>query len=207
VSKKIAFAFATSLLVIACGTSTAFATAGSEGTSTTSTTVAASSIDRTSLIARRESIRATFQAAMNSARDAFIAARNSATTDEARRSAEITFRTAMSTATRVQTEALKALGSLTNRPTATDDQKAAFREALTKFLEARKTIRATFHSAVANAQRIFKIARESATTNSARLAARQAFLTANEIARRNYQAALNALGDPPVKPATTSDSR
>ena len=206
-SKKITFAFAASLLVIASGTSTAFAATDSDGTATTSTTVVAPPVDRTFFVARREAIRAAFQVAMNSARDAFIVARKSATTDEERRSAEIAFQTAMRTASRVQSEALKALQSLSSRPTATDAQKAAFRVALTKFLEARKAIRTTFNAAVTNAQRVFKGARESATTKSGRLAARQAFLAASKVARRNYQAALKALGNPPVKPAANSDSR
>ena len=206
-SRKFIFAFATSLIVLANGTSVAFADTGFDDTTTTSTTVAATHVERTSYFARREAIRATFQSAMTSAREDFMAARQSATTDEARKSAEVAFRIAISTATKIQTEALKVLGVESITSTETDAQKAAFRAALTKFLEARKTIRATFHIAVANAQRVFKTARESAITDAGRQAAREAFLSAGRVARRTYQNALKALGDPPVKPVTTAPSR
>ncbi len=157
-------------------------------------------VERASYLAKREAIRAAFQVAMNSAREAFMTARQTATTDEARKSAETAFRVAINAATNSQLEAVKVLGIESVKPSETDAQKAAFRVALTKYLEERKTILAEFHASVSDAQRVFKTARESARTNASRQAARLAFLTADRFARQTYQNALRALGDPPVKP-------
>jgi hypothetical protein len=207
VSRKFILALATSLVVLANGTSVAYADSSSDETNTTQNTVVATHVERTSYFARREAIRATFQIAINSAREAFMTARQSATTDEARKSAEVAFQSAVRLAANIQSEALKVLGIESVKPSETDAQKAAFRVALTKFLEARKTILATFHASVANAQRVFKTARESASTDASRQAARQAFLAADRSARQTYQNALRALGDPPVKPFAPAASQ
>lgn len=210
--KKFIVALAASL-VLANGVTAAFADDGSDhATTTTSTTVTPTTSttvvdgdksDRSALREQREAIMAAFRASMESAREAFTTARKSATTKDSRKAAEVAFTSAVKTATQVKTDALKALDGLTAKPKVTEDQKATFKADLTKFLEARKTIRTNFNTAITNAQKAFKTAREAATTNADRKAAREAFLTAGKVARQTYQNALKALGAPPVKPKAT----
>ena len=59
---------------------------------------------------KRVAILETFRNAVEGARDTFKAAKESATTDDAKKAAESAFKTAVSTATQIKTDALKALG-------------------------------------------------------------------------------------------------
>ncbi len=71
---------------------------------------------------------------------------------------------------------------------------------LAKYLQTRKTIESTFRVSMVNAQRAFNVARQSATTPLARRTASQVFVAAIATATANKVAALQDLGDPPVKP-------
>lgn len=230
--KKFIVALATSL-VLANGVTAAFADDGSDhSTTTTSTTVTPTTSttvtpttsttvtpttsttvadgdksDRSALKEQHEAIMATFRASMASARETFATARKSATTKDERKAAEVAFTNAVKIATQVKTDALKALDGLTAEPKVTEDQKATFKADLTTFLEARKTIRTNFNTAIADAQKAFKTARGAATTNADRKAAREAFLTASKVARQTYQNALKALGTPPAKPKAAAGTK
>ncbi|MEK7410517.1 MAG: hypothetical protein AAB327_03900 [Actinomycetota bacterium] len=159
--------------------------------------------------AARKVIMATFHASMEKARDAFETAKESATTDEARKAAEVAFKTAVTTATEIKTAALKALTPPV-KPTLTAEQIAAiekyrqdmitYKAALTVYRDQREVIRETFKTARETAREAFKTARESATTDDARQVARDAYKTAINVARQAYEAARTALGDAPVKP-------
>ncbi|MHB1090511.1 MAG: hypothetical protein ACYC06_11260 [Ilumatobacteraceae bacterium] len=192
----------TSTTVVGTTSTTVAGTTSTTVAGTTSTTVAGSTSQE-----KRVVIMATFRASMKDARVAFETARKIATTKDARKAAEVAFKTAVSTATQVKTDALKALGAPSVEPKVTDDQKVAFKAELTKFLEARKAIRTTFHTAVANAKEAFKTARESATTDEARKAARETFLAAGKTARQAFQDALRALGASPAKPVRSGSGK
>jgi|GEM_PF-2749752 len=107
-------------------------------------------------------------------------------------------------------------GSSTTLPAArnnknlTSDQKAAqkkleqdvilFKAELRTYLLKRAEIEKTFKNDMANAGKSFNIALKSANTFAARKVARDAFVTAGNLARQIYQNALNELGAPPAKP-------
>ena len=187
--KKFIVALATSL-VLANGASVALADHESghvtATTSTTSTTVVGESdgaksndakksafkAERDAYKAKREAIMETFRTSMEKARDAFKTAKEAATTDEARKAAEEAFKTAVSSATQVKTDALKALGAKPekseSRSPLTPEQIAA----IAKYREDMITFRANL-----------------ATFRSKIEALRAAFLEA-----------VKALGPPPVKP-------
>lgn len=147
--KKFIVALATSL-ILANGASTAFADNGS-GSDSDKSTHSVSNDDsrdnfrmtdaqkdafkaqRAAYKTEREVIMATFHTAMENARDTFKAAREAATTDEARTAAREAFKTAVRTATQVKTDALKALGAKPEKPALTPEQTAAierFRQAM-----------------------------------------------------------------------------
>jgi len=71
---------------------------------------------------------------------------------------------------------------------------------LAKYLESRRAIDTTFKTAMVEAQRTFKIARQSARTPLAMRSATQVFTSAVRTAAANKNAALQELGAPPVKP-------
>ncbi|TRZ74646.1 MAG: hypothetical protein D4R95_00495 [Actinobacteria bacterium] len=105
-------------------------------------------------------------------------------------------------------------GSSTTLPAArnnknlTSEQKAAqkkleqdvFKAELRTYLLKRAEIEKTFKNDMANAGKSFNIALKSANTFAARKVARDAFVTAGNLARQIYQNALNELGAPPAKP-------
>jgi hypothetical protein len=78
---------------------------------------------------------------------------------------------------------------------------AAYRLELTKYLETRKSINTTFKTAMVEAQKAFKAAREAATTGKERNAASRAFNVAVAAATKAKNTALTTLGTPPTKPA------
>ena len=221
--KKLSVALATTL-ILASGATAAFADSGSNSDhSTNSVSVEGQHVDfkltdaqkaefKAALEANkaaREVIMATFHASMEKARDAFKTAKEAATTDEARKAAEVAFKTAVTTATEVKNAALKALTPPV-KPTLTAAQLAiiaqyrlditAYQAALVVYRDQRVAIRDTFKTARETARDAFKTARESATTDDARKVAREAYKTAIDAARLAYETARNALGDAPVKP-------
>jgi len=122
--KKLIVAVAT-VLVLANGASVAFADTGSRSGSTTTSATVARGSEKTKLTdaqkaaykaekaaykVKRVAILETFRAAMESARDTFKSAKESATTDEAKKAAKSAFKTAVSKATQIKSDALKALG-------------------------------------------------------------------------------------------------
>lgn len=187
--KKFIVALATSLALVN-GASVAFADHESghvtATTSTTSTTVVGESDDTKSTDAKKDALKAerdaykakrdaimeTFRISMENARDAFKTAKEAATTDEARKAAEAAYKVAVSNATQIKTDALKALGAkpekFESRSPLTPEQIAA----LAKYRQDMITFRA-----------------ELATFRSKIEALRAAFLEA-----------VKALGPPPVKP-------
>lgn len=76
----------------------------------------------------------------------------------------------------------------------------AFKAELRAYLLKRAEINKAFKAAIADAGKRFNTALKSATSNSARKVARDAFLSAGKIARKNFKDALRALGAPPAKP-------
>lgn len=76
----------------------------------------------------------------------------------------------------------------------------AFKAELRAYLLKRAEINKAFKAAIADAGRNFNLVLKSATSNLARKVARDAFLSAGKIARKNYKDALRALGAPPAKP-------
>ena len=128
---------------------------------------------------KHEAILDAFHTAMESAKNGFEKARELATTDEARKAAEVAFKLAVSTATQVKTDALKAVGESPARPTLTAEQIAAiakYRQDLIAFGIARNA---------------YQIKRD---------AIRETYRTAVNLARQAYQVARTTLGDSPEKP-------
>lgn len=76
----------------------------------------------------------------------------------------------------------------------------AFKAELRAYLLKRAEINKALKAAIADAGRNFNQVLKSATSNSARKVARDAFLSAGKIARQNFKDALRALGAPPAKP-------
>jgi len=183
--KTFIVALATSLL-LANGATAAFADSDSNSEkSTTSTSVegnrensrftaeqkAAFKAEREAFKSQREAIMDTFHASMEKARDTFKAARNAATTDEARKAAEVAYKAEVTIAVQVKTDALKALGPKPEKPEKrelTAEQLAA----IAKF-------------------------RQDMITFKADLAA---FKVKVEAIRAAYKEALKALGEGPVRP-------
>jgi len=159
---------------------------------------------------KREAILDAFHTAMKNAKNAFEKARELATTDDARKAAAVAHQVAVSTATQIKTDALKALGPKPEKPALTAEQIAiiakhrldmiAFEAARDAWKDNREVIRDTYKTAKENAKKAFKTARELATTNEARKAAEVAYKTAVSVARQAYEVARTALGDSPEKP-------
>lgn len=211
--KTFIVAVATSL-VLASGASAAFADNGSDTSIKSSGSVSvelgkdqvkltseqkvAFKAERDAYKEKREAILATFKTSKKSAKATFKAAREAATTEEARIAAEVAFKTAISIAVQIKTDALTALGAPPVKPTLTAEQKAALEVEIAKYLAARVAINATFKTAMIDAQAAFKTARILATTDEARKAAAVAFKTAVRKATTAKNAALKALGDRPT---------
>ena len=159
---------------------------------------------------KREAILDAFHTAMKNAKNAFEKARELATTDDARKAAAAAHQVAVSTATQIKTDALKALGPKPEKPALTAEQIAiiakyrldmiAFEAARTAYKDKREVIRETYKTAKENAKKAFKTARELATTDVARKAAEVTYKTAVSVARQAYEVARTALGDSPEKP-------
>ncbi len=210
--KKFIVALATSLLV-ANAAPVAFAAevSNTNDTTTTTTVPAAGTEARDAYKGKREAILDAFRTAMESAKNAFEKARELATTDEARNAAVVARQVAVSTATQVKIDALKALGPKPEKLGLTTEQIAiiakyrldmtAFEAARSAYRDKREVIRDAFKTAKENAKDAFKTARELATTNEARKAAAVAFKAAVNVARQAHEVALTALGDSPEKPA------
>lgn len=81
------------------------------------------------------------------------------------------------------------------------EAEAKYRLELAQFLQTRRAINTAFSTAMVNAQREFKAARESATDRRSINIATRARLQAVQAATRTKNAALRELGAPPVKPA------
>lgn len=159
---------------------------------------------------KREAILDAFHTTMENAENAFDKARELATTDEARKAAAAAHQVAVSTATQIKTDALKALGPKPVKPVLTAEQIAviakyrldmiAFEVARSAYKDKREVIREAFKTAKENAKDAFKTARKLATTDEARKAAEVAFKTAVSVALQAYEVARTALGDSPEKP-------
>ncbi|MHB1090510.1 MAG: Spy/CpxP family protein refolding chaperone [Ilumatobacteraceae bacterium] len=171
-NKKIIVALATSLL-LTNGAAAAFADNGSDSDkSTTSVSFegkwddfkltaaqkAEFKADRDAYKAKRKAIMAAFHTAMENAREQFKAAKEAATTDEARKAAEVAFKAEVSIAVQVKTDALKALGSKPDKPALTAEQLAAiekyrqdvlaFKAEFKIYLEKREAIRLAYKEAL-----------------------------------------------------------
>ena len=222
--KKFIVALAASL-ILANGASVAFADTGSNSNSSeksatnddnrkfgklTDAQKLAFEAARDAYKDKHEAIREAFKTAKENAKEAFETARELATTDEARKAAAVAFSTATSTATKIQSDALKALGPKPEKPELTAEQIAiiakyrlemiAFEAARTAYKDEREVIRETYKTAKENAKKAFKTAREVATTDVARKAAEVAYKTAVSVARQAYEVARTALGDSLEKP-------
>lgn len=81
------------------------------------------------------------------------------------------------------------------------DADAKYRLELARYLQTRQAIETAFKTAMVNAQREFKVARESATNQRSINIATRARLEAIQTATQTMNAARRALGAPPVKPA------
>lgn len=170
--KKIIVALATSLL-LTNGAAAAFADNGSDSDkSTTSVSIEGKrdnfkltaeqktefNAERDAYKAKRKAIMAAFHTAMENAREKFKAAKEAATTDEARMAAEVTFKAEVSIAVQVKTDALKALGSKPDKPALTAEQLAAiekyrqdiiaFKAEFKIYLEKREAIRLAYKEAL-----------------------------------------------------------
>lgn len=80
------------------------------------------------------------------------------------------------------------------------EAEARYRLELARYLQTRQAINTAFMTAMVNAQREFKVARESATDQRSINLATRARLEAVQTATQAKNAALRALGAPPVKP-------
>ena len=128
---------------------------------------------------KREAILDAFHTAMKNAKNAFEKARELATTDEARKAAAVAHKVAVSTATQVKTDALKALGPKPEKPGLTAEQIA---------------IMAKHHLdmiAFEAARDAYQIKRE---------AIRETYKTAVNLARQAFETANTALGESPERP-------
>ncbi len=206
--KKLIVAVATAL-VLANGASVAFADTGSESGSTNKeTTIASSSefskltdaqkdaykIEREAYLAKLEVIHTTFRTALSNAEKAYRTALESATTAEARASAQVAFRAAGVLALTNYQDSLVALGLPPVKPELSDEQKDAKKAEKAALKVERVAILAAFHAAMESARDTFKAAKESATTDDAKKAAESAFKTAVTTATQTKTAALKALG-------------
>ena len=135
---KLSVALATTL-ILASGATAAFADSGSNSdNSTNSVSVegqhqgfrltdaqkAEYKALRDAYKVQREAIMTTFHTAIENARDTFKTAREAATTDEARKAAEVAYKAEVTIAVQVKTDALKAL-TPPEKPTLTAEQLAA----------------------------------------------------------------------------------
>lgn len=210
--KRLIVAVATSL-VLANGASVAFADTGSQsGSKNKDFTIAggweynkltdaqkdAYKSEREAYIAKLEVIHATFRTAMSNAEKAFRTALESATTDEARASAQVAFRAAGAVALTNYQNSLVTLGLPPVKPELSDEQKDAKKDAkkaeIAAFKAKRVVIMAAFHTAMESARDTFKTAKQSATTDDAKNAAQSAFKTAVSNATQTKTDALKALG-------------
>lgn len=80
------------------------------------------------------------------------------------------------------------------------EAEAKYRLELAQYLQTRQAINVAFTTAMVNAQKDFKAARESATDQQSINIATRARLQAVQTATQTKNAALRALGAPPVKP-------
>lgn len=80
------------------------------------------------------------------------------------------------------------------------DAEDKYRLELARYLQTHRAINTAFATAIVNAQREFKVARESATNQRSINIARQTLIKAVQTAMQSKNAALRALGAPPVKP-------
>lgn len=80
------------------------------------------------------------------------------------------------------------------------EAEARYRLELAQYLQTRQAIHTAFVTAMVNAQREFKVARETATDQRSINIATRARLQAVQAATQTKNAALLALGAPPVKP-------
>ncbi len=148
--KKLIVALATTL-ILANGATAALADSGSdsgksdkssseesnrENFGLTDAQKAAFKAEREAYKSQREAIREAFKASMENARETFKTAREAATTDEARKAAEVAYKDEVAIAVQVKTDALKALGSKPEKPALTAEQLAAiekYRQAMITF--------------------------------------------------------------------------
>lgn len=209
--KKLVVAVAT-VLVLANGASAAFADTGSESGSTNKSITITSDSESTKLtdaqkdaykaereayFAKFELIRSTFRTALENAEKAFRTSLASATTAEARASAQVAFRAAGTVALTNYQDSLVALGLPPVKPELSDEQKDAMKDAKkaekAAFKVKRVAIMAAFHVAMESARDTFKAAKELATTDDAKKAAESAFKIAVSTATQIKTDALKAL--------------
>ncbi|MEO5975029.1 MAG: hypothetical protein ABIQ38_07515 [Ilumatobacteraceae bacterium] len=171
-NKKLIVAVMTSL-IIANGSSVAMASGGSDDSSTTSTT---------STTDPRTQNNSNLTGAQRAAQQAAL---------RARQAAQLAQRAAQQEAPRARQAA-----QLAQR-----DAEAKYRLELDRYMQKRRLIDAALKVATVNAYRDFKVARQSATDRRSIKVATRAYLEAVRTATQAKNAALRALGAPPVRPS------